>query len=103
MLVKQRSITLKAEQWRPGRLIAGVLKIPASLVDQSATRGIIFDRPERHVVKTEFGQAELADGDWVVSGKHGELYVFKDIVFFSYFESTSWVSRIVSVIKGVLK
>lgn len=69
---------MKAVQWFPGKKVDGVLRIPAGRVDQSATRGIIFDRPERHVVNTPFGQAELGAGDWVVTYPSGNRYAVKD-------------------------
>lgn len=42
-------------------------------------RGISFERPERYVVNTPFGQQQIAHGDWLVIFPSGNCYVFKDV------------------------
>lgn len=53
----------------------GVMHQKAQRVDQSATRGIIFDRPERWIVNTPRGQQEIAQLDWLVEFPSGNRYV----------------------------
>lgn len=86
MKFRKKPITVEAVQWFPGKKVDGVLRIPASRVDQSATRGIVFDRPERHVVNTPIGQWEVAQGNWVVTEPNGERMVYDDTHFYHNFE-----------------
>ena len=72
---------MRAEQWWPGKTVTGVVRLPAGTIDASKTRGIKFERPERHVVNTPTAQLELAPGDWVITYPSGNRYVLKDIDF----------------------
>lgn len=94
---------MKKIQWFPERKVDGVLRIPASRVDQSATRGIIFDRPERYVVSTPYGQAEIGAGDWLVIYPSGNMYVMKDEDMTNKLQRATIVHRIVQKIRMVCK
>lgn len=66
---------LKNKQFN-GQLFPGVIHQKAQRVNVPE-RGIIYDRPERYVVNTSFGQMEIAVGDWFVEFPSGNCYVFK--------------------------
>lgn len=66
-----------AVQWFPGVKASGIIEIPPSHVDQSAARGIVFDRPGGTFAVTWMGNIQLAYGDWVVTMDSGNRYVFK--------------------------
>lgn len=74
-LYRTKALLVKAEQWFPGKQIDGVLRIPGGKVDASKTRGIVFDRPERHVINCFGMQVELAPGDYVVQSLVGMFKV----------------------------
>lgn len=78
---RKNPLLVEAIQWFPEVDIPGVLRIPANKVDMSGARGIIVDRPERHVVNTHHGQIELAHGDWIITGLNGEKYPCRPDVF----------------------
>lgn len=65
----------------------GILHQKAQRVDAGNTRGIIFDRPERHIVNTPFGQMEICAGDWVIELRAGSRYVIKDAHIHEFFET----------------
>ena len=94
---------MKAVQWFPGKKIDGVLRIPAGTVDASKTRGIKFERPERHVVNTPFGQLEIGAGDWIIRYPSGALYVFKDADYDGLRSRASTIHGIVEKIKSVAR
>lgn len=81
MKFRKKPIIVDAVQWQHGKDISGVLRIPATRVDATATRGIIFDRPERHVVNTLEGQLDVSPGDWIITGVKGEKYPVKPDIF----------------------
>lgn len=76
-----------AQQWEPSIEMDGVRRIPANRVDLSKTRGILIDRPERHVAMTTFGDIELSARNWVVVFEGGVRTVFKHEEFCSLFMS----------------
>lgn len=55
-------------------------------------RGIVFNRPERYLVKTPFGHLEIGFGDWLVDVDNGSTYVIKsyDIHFFGTRRVSLW-------------
>lgn len=56
----------------------GVIHQTPQRVDMTATRGIIWERPERFMANTPFGQMEIGKGDWVLYFPRGAVYVVKD-------------------------
>lgn len=92
-----------AHQWFPGLSIQGVLRIPAGTVDASATRGIKYDRPERHVVNTPFGQLEITAGDWVIKHPSGNYYVLKDVDYYGPRTKKSWMYCVVNKLKDAIR
>lgn len=83
---RKKPLIVEADQWFPGRQILGVERIPANKVDLSKTRGIIVDRPERHVVNTLAGQMDVCIGDWIVVGIFGERYPVHPDIFDATYE-----------------
>lgn len=61
-----------------GIAFPGILHQKAQRVDMGATRGIVFDRPERWIVNTPVGQQEISQGDWLVELQPARFYVIKD-------------------------
>lgn len=59
-----------------GKPFPGILHQVAQRVNVPE-RGIAYDRPERFVVNTPFGQMEITAGDWLVEFSGGNRYVFK--------------------------
>lgn len=86
MRFRRKPLVIDAEQWFPGLDVPGVRHLKANRVDLSQTRGILVDRPERHVVDTRYGEAQLAPGDWVITGIDGERYPCKPDVFAALYE-----------------
>lgn len=54
----------------------GILHQKAQRVDVPA-RGISYERPERYIVNTPFGQLEIMPGDWMVTFPGGNVYVIR--------------------------
>lgn len=73
----------------------GILHQKAQRVDLANTRGIIFDRPERYIVNTPFGQMEIGAGDWVLTFPNGNTYVMKDVDMIEAFANpkSKWWKR----------
>lgn len=90
MKVRPRNVIIEAHQWFPERAVEGVRKIPATRVDQSKTRGIIFDRPERWVLDVGDGShVDINFGDWVVTGVTGARFVVPPPAFDATYERVS--------------
>lgn len=89
MYYRKKPITIRAERWFPGKQVDGVLRMPPQRVDLSATRGILINRPERHVCNTLYGQLEISAGDWIVTGVEGEKYPVKPDIFDLTYEPVS--------------
>lgn len=96
---------LSLAQWFPERHTEGVLLIPASKVDLSATRGIVYDRPERYVIDTPFGRVELMAGDWIGRTVNGNVYTFRDEDILEHHtrERATLIYRLSNRIRGALK
>lgn len=88
-LFRMKPLVVEAEQWFPGREVEGVTRISANRVDLSKTRGIIVDRPERHVINTVEGQIDVCVGDWIVTGVFGDRYPVHPDVFEATYERVS--------------
>lgn len=82
MKYRKKPLIVEAYQWQPDMKDApGVRYVQANTVDLSKTRGIIVDRPKRHVVDTQYGEAVLEPGDWIIKGVKGEYYPCKPDIF----------------------
>jgi hypothetical protein len=68
----------------------GILHQKAQRIDMGNTRGIVFDRPERHLVNTPVGQLEIWPGDWVVEFVAGRLYVVKNDDILAHAPARKW-------------
>ena len=65
---------IEAEQWFPGKEVAGVTKIPAH-ISPSRIPGEGFPVPDSYYVTTIHGQkAYLEAGDWVITEPDGAHY-----------------------------
>ena len=75
-MIKMRQFT--------GNPFDGILYQTAQRVS-APERGIVFNRPERYIVNTPFGQMEICKGDWLIEVITGNRYVIKDadIMYFS--------------------
>lgn len=90
MLFKRKPHVIEAYQWFPGMLDApGVRHVKANRVDLSQTRGILVDRPARHVVDTLYGEAAVVAGDWIITGLDGVRYPCKADHFHMLYEPLS--------------
>lgn len=87
MMYRKKPLIVEAWQWWPQLPGApGVRHIKANRVDLSKTRGILVDRPERYVVDTQHGEAQVEAGDWIIKGINGEYYPCKPDVFAELYE-----------------
>lgn len=65
---RKRPIAVQAEQWFPGRKVAGVMVEPVAVAIERSE-----PIPPRHYVITIHGQrAYLEPGDWVIAEVDGE-------------------------------
>lgn len=83
---RRKSFVIHAEQWFPDRIVPGVRRIPANRVDLSKTRGILVDRPERHVCDTLHGEVEVYPGCWIIAGLRNEYYPCDPDIFAASYE-----------------
>lgn len=60
-----------------GVTFGGIIFQKAQTVNEPA-RGISFERPDRFLLTTPYGQLEVNKGDWVVEMPSGNHYLIKD-------------------------
>lgn len=73
---RKKPVVVEADQWFPGRRVAGVRErrgngSPASIVG---------------VIKTPKGDLVAKPGDWIITGVAGEKYPCKEEIFYKTYE-----------------
>lgn len=76
MMFRKKSVVVNAEQWFPGREIAGVIEVPYTDGDMRF--------PAK--VKTLEGYHGVEAGDWIITGIAGEKYPCKPDIFEQTYE-----------------
>jgi hypothetical protein len=81
---RKRPIIIEAEQWFPGKEIAGVIPISDGAVSHETVDGSSW--PAYATIKTLEGYMTVSPGDWVITGVKGERYPCKPDIFEATYE-----------------
>jgi hypothetical protein len=80
--VRKRPVTVEAEQWFPGKVVAGVdVCTPANMPSGVTLLSEKMVNGEYGVIQTLEGPHLVTCGDWIITGVMGEKYACKPEVF----------------------
>jgi hypothetical protein len=81
---RKRPIVIEATQWFPGRKIEGVVMKsgPGYSVNGHGCPNVLVP-----IVETLEGDMHVSEGDFIITGVHGEIYPCKEEIFMATYES----------------
>ena len=82
MKFRKKPIVVEAEQWFDGKEIEGVIYKPMPI------SGLKIMPP---YIETDNGRIYVYEGDWIITGTHGEKYPCKPEIFSEIYEPVNEV------------
>lgn len=79
---RKKPVVIEAEQWFPGKKIAGVIPSPVNEPTEDNPKG------EYGQIETLEGWMICSPGDWIITGVANERYPCKDAIFRATYEPT---------------
>jgi len=84
---RKRPVVVEAEQWFPGKVIAGVGENYAEATATVVHNGVTLEVPPGHgACPTLEGSHLVTPGDWIITGVKGERYRCKPDIFEATYE-----------------
>lgn len=85
MKYRRKPVIIEAEQWYPGKDIAGVIPISAGVSSTETADGSAW--PAYATIKTAEGYVTVSPGDWIVTDAAGQPSLCKSDVFDATYEA----------------